>query len=72
MMKLLGVLFFGLLSLASAVVTAFCFWVGAQNNWTSDGPAMLMVYLGIALFGGGTFAFGWVGFSIVTGEGARS
>lgn len=71
MFKILGALLFGILALASTVITCLLFALGSANNWTSDGPAMLMVYLGILLFGGATLGFGWVTFAILTGETGR-
>ncbi len=50
-LKLLGGAICGLLALASTAATIFCISVGIDNNWTSDGPGMLIIMIGVLVFG---------------------
>jgi hypothetical protein len=61
--KTLARMFTGLLALASAAATVFLFWVGQQAHWTSDGPGMLLIMIGIALCGILACVFGGLFFS---------
>ena len=56
--RVFGGVLVGLLSLACSWVAVFLFQVGAKNNWTSDGPAMLFIIIGIGASGLLAF-FGW-------------
>jgi hypothetical protein len=47
----------GLLALGAAASTLLLLYVGFKNSWTSDGPAMLLVMLGILVCGGLTYFF---------------
>lgn len=49
--KLVGAFVFGLLSLAFTALTVLVIWVGVKNNWTSDGPGMLLVMIAVPVFG---------------------
>ena len=62
--KVIGGIVAAVLALGSIAITFFLFSVGSSNNWTSDGPGMLLVYLGIGLFGLATFFFGYVALAI--------
>lgn len=57
-LRTLARLFTGLLTLCSAAITVFLFHVGQNAHWTSDGPGMLAIMLGIVIFGFLTLLFG--------------
>lgn len=57
-LRVLGRVITGLLTLASAALTVLLFYVGEKAHWTSDGPGMLAVMIGIVLFGFLAFLFG--------------
>ncbi len=40
-----------LFALGSTAVAGLLFWVGMKAHWTSDGPGMLLVMIGIVFFG---------------------
>lgn len=48
-------IFTALMTLTSATGAMFLFWVGQKAHWTSDGPGMLLIMVGI--LGCGLFAF---------------
>ncbi len=48
----------GLLTLASAAAMVFLFQVGQKVHWTSDGPGMLVIMMGVLLFGFLALVFG--------------
>jgi len=48
----------GLLTLASGAAAAFLFKVGQQAHWTSDGPGMLLIMLGMVFCGLFALVFG--------------
>ena len=49
--RLVGKFITLVLALAASAVTLFLIGVGVDNKWTSDGPGMLGVMIGIAIFG---------------------
>lgn len=57
-LRTLARIFTGLLALASAGATAFLFKVGQQAHWTSDGPGMLLIMVGILFCGLLALVFG--------------
>ena len=57
-LRTLARIFTGLIALASAGATAFLFKVGHQAHWTSDGPGMLLIMVGIFFCGLFAFIFG--------------
>ncbi|MBY0246303.1 MAG: hypothetical protein K2Q17_01455 [Nitrospiraceae bacterium] len=61
--KALARFFTGLLTLASAGAAIFLFKVGQQAHWTSDGPGMLLVMVGIFFCGILAIVFGGLFFS---------
>jgi hypothetical protein len=56
-------IFTGLAALASATAMVFLFGVGQKAHWTSDGPGMLLVMVGILFFGILAFVFGGLFFT---------
>lgn len=63
----LGLLVSGVITLASAAFTALCVWVGMKAHWTSDGPGMLFVMLGVVFGAIVTFGFGSLFLSRLSG-----
>jgi len=61
--RTLARIFTGVLTLASAAATIFLFKVGQQAHWTSDGPAMAVIMLGILLCGIFALVFGGLFFN---------
>ncbi len=61
--KVLARVFTGLVALASATGMVFLFWVGQRAHWTSDGPGMLAVMIGIVFCGLFAILFGGLFFS---------
>jgi hypothetical protein len=56
--RTLARIFTGLLTLASAVAAVALFIVGQKAHWTSDGPGMLLIMVGILLCGIFALVFG--------------
>lgn len=50
-MQLFVIIFMAIVGLASTAATIGLFALGHHNNWTSDGPGMLVVMLGVPFFG---------------------
>ena len=44
------------LAVAASALTIFLIGVGNHNNWSSDGPGILMVMIGVFIFGLAAFA----------------
>jgi len=61
--RILARIFTSLIALASAAATVFLFKVGQNAHWTSDGPGMLLVMVGIFFCGILAFIFGGLFFS---------
>ena len=49
--RMTGVIVFGLLSVATTALTVLLVQVGVKNHWSSDGPGMLLIMIGIGIFG---------------------
>lgn len=60
--KTLARIFTGFVALASATGMVFLFQVGQKAHWTSDGPGMLLVMVGIFFCGLFALFFGWLCF----------
>lgn len=50
-LHLIGGLLLGLISLSLTALTLFLISVGVRNHWSSDGPGMLMIMIGIGVLG---------------------
>jgi len=61
--RTLARIFTGLITLASAAAAIALFIVGQKAHWTSDGPGMLLVMVGILFCGIFAFVFGGLFFS---------
>jgi hypothetical protein len=61
----------GVLTLASAAATVFFFHVGQKAHWTSDGPGMLLIMIGVALCGFLAFLFGALFLQSLTANGSE-
>jgi hypothetical protein len=61
--RILARIFTAAVALASAAATIFLFKVGQGAHWTSDGPGMLLVMVGIFICGIFTLVFGGLFFS---------
>ncbi|MBI3357917.1 MAG: hypothetical protein HY038_14315 [Nitrospirae bacterium] len=61
--KTLARIFTALVALASATAMVLLFMVGQKAHWTSDGPGMLLVMVGILFCGMFTFVFGGLFFT---------
>jgi hypothetical protein len=61
--KILARLLTASIALLSFAATVFLFNVGQKAHWTSDGPGMLLVMVGVLLCGIFTFVFGGLFFN---------
>lgn len=61
--RTLARIFTGLIALASATAVVLLIMVGQKAHWTSDGPGMLLVMVGILFCGIFAFVFGGLFFS---------
>ena len=57
-MKVIGGVFFTLLFITCLAATIGLVYVGTKAHWSSDGPGMLLVMIGIGVFGAGTLTSG--------------
>jgi hypothetical protein len=57
-LRTLARVFTGLLTLAFAFASVFLFYVGQKAHWTSDGPGMLAIMIGLVFSGFLVFLFG--------------
>lgn len=57
-LRLIGGLLFALVSVATTAVTGLLVWVGMRSGWSSDGPGMLLVMIGVLIFGAASLV-GW-------------
>ena len=71
-MRTFGCVVMGLFSVAASVVTVLLISIGSQNNWTSDGPGMLIIMVAVVFFGSLALV-GWLTTaSLMVGEKPRS
>ena len=47
MLRLIGLLITGVMSLCAVAFTGLCLYVGNSAHWTGDGPGMLFVMMGV-------------------------
>lgn len=69
-MRLFFIIFLLIVAVASSVITIMLFKVGQGADWTSDGPGMLFIMLGLLVFAGTSIA-SFLGFLSVIGTPAR-
>ncbi len=56
--RIIGKIITGGLTLLSLAGMILLFWVGQKAHWTSDGPGMLLIMIGVAACGFFAFLFG--------------